>query len=87
MARSLPGAWGKETTVMLMLVWLENHLIVLGLVAIIAGLIMGAALGRAQRKVGRITAPRRPSAPSSGVGRSRTTGSGSVSPRYQTRSW
>jgi hypothetical protein len=65
---------GKETTVMLMLVWLENHLIVLGFVAIVVGLGLGAVLGRAQGKAGRINDSRRRSA-------------GRVSPRYQTRSW
>jgi hypothetical protein len=73
-ARSLPGALGKETTVMLMLVWLENHLIVLGFVAIVVGLGLGAVLGRAQGKAGRISDSRRRSA-------------GRVSPRSQTRSW
>ncbi len=37
-----------------MLTWLENHLIVLGLLAILVGLGLGALLARAQRKAGRI---------------------------------
>ena len=71
---------------MLMLVWLENHLIVLGFIAIVVGLCLGAMLGRAQRQAGRNTDSRRRSAPASGVS-SQATGAGSVSPRYQTRSW
>jgi len=77
-----------EMIVVLMLVWLENHLIVLGFVAIVVGLCLGAMLGRTQRKAaGRNADSRRRSAPSSGARGSRATGAGSVSPRYQTRSW
>jgi len=72
---------------MLMLVWLENHLIVLGLLAIVVGLGLGAVLARAQRNAGRITGPRRPSVASSNERGKRTTGAGSASPRYQARSW
>jgi hypothetical protein len=72
---------------MLMLVWLENHLIVLGLLAIVVGLGLGAVLASAQRNAGRITDSRRRSAASSGATGSRTTGADSVSPRYQARSW
>lgn len=68
---------------MFMLVWLENHLIVLGLVAIVVGLGLGAVLGRARQKA---AAARRP-APSSRFGGGRTTGADRASARYQTRSW
>jgi type III secretory pathway component EscT len=54
---------------MLMLVWLENHLIVLGLLAIVVGLGLGAVLAHAQRNAGRITDSRRGSAASSEVQR------------------
>lgn len=70
-----------------MLVWLENHLIVLGLLAVFAGLALGAVVARAQRKMGSTADSRRRSAASSGTRGSRTTGAGSVDPRYQTRSW
>jgi hypothetical protein len=68
---------------MFMLVWLENHLIVLGLVAIVVGLGLGAVLGRARREASDSPRP----AVSSGLGGSRTTGAGRASARYQTRSW
>jgi hypothetical protein len=63
-----------------MLEWLENHLIVLGLLAVFAGLALGAVVTRAQRKAG--SDSRRRSAASSGTSGSRTTGAGSVTPTY-----
>jgi hypothetical protein len=70
-----------------MLMWLENHLIVLGLLAILVGLGLGALLARAQRKAGRITDSRRRSVVSSAASGSSTPAAGSVRPRYQARSW
>lgn len=49
-----------------MLEWLENHLIVLGLLAVFAGLALGAVVTRAQRKAGSVADSRRRSAASSG---------------------
>ena len=49
-----------------MLEWLENHLIVLGLLAVFAGLALGAVVTRAQRKAGGGADSRRRSAASSG---------------------
>ena len=70
-----------------MLTWLENHLIVLGLLAILVGLGLGALLVRAPRKAGPIIDSRRRSVVSSAASGSGTTGVGSVRPRYQARSW
>jgi hypothetical protein len=70
-----------------MLTWLENHLIVLGLLAIVAGFGLGALLPRVLRKAGRITDSRRRPAVSPAATGSSTTGAGSVRPRYQARTW
>lgn len=50
---------------MLMLVWLENNLFVLGLLAMLAGLAAGAVLTRSQRTAGIIDS-RGPSGSASG---------------------
>jgi len=72
---------------MVLMMWIENHLVLLGLLAVLSGLGLGALWSRAQRNAGSTTVSgRRSSAPSSPEGSS-TTGTGSVRPRYQARSW
>jgi len=85
LARSLLLQCGKETTMSLM--WIENHLILLGLLAVLSGLGLGALWSRAQRNAGSTTVSGRPSSAPSAAEGSSTTGTGSVRPRYQARSW
>ncbi|HEY7651715.1 MAG TPA: hypothetical protein VIG07_02745 [Methylomirabilota bacterium] len=67
--------------------WLESHLILLGLLAVLTGLGLGALWSRAQRSADSTTVTaRRSSVPSDPTGSS-TTGAGSVRPSYQARSW
>ena len=81
----MPLQSGKEATMNLM--WLENHLIVLGVLAVLAGLGLGALLSRRQRNAGSTTVSGLRSSAPSGPEGSNTTGTGSVRPRYQARSW
>lgn len=85
LARSLLPQSGKETT--MILIWIENHLILLGLLAVLSGLGLGALLTRAQRNAGSTTVSGRRSSAPSGPPGSSTAGTGSVRPRYQARSW
>jgi hypothetical protein len=78
-----------ENTTILMLAWIENHLIVLGLLAILSGVGLGTLLTWNQRPAARIAASSRRSAARSG---SRDTpaghhGAGRPKPGYQSRSW
>lgn len=68
------------------LIWIENHLILLGLLAVLSGLGLGALLTRTQRNAGSATVSARRSSAPSGPGSS-TTATGSARPRYQARSW
>jgi uncharacterized iron-regulated membrane protein len=74
-----------------MLMWIEDHLIVLGLLAIVSGIGLGGLLTWTQRNAGRIVAsPRRAATPPASMGGasgSGTTGAGSAKARYQARSW
>jgi hypothetical protein len=74
-----------------MLIWLENHLVILGLLAVIGGLGLGAMLtlgtsvtaagGDLQRNAGSAIDWRRRSPASSGASGSVTTGAESMKPR------
>ena len=70
-----------------MLIWIEHHLLVLGLLGLCSGLALGALLSLAQRKAGSVIDSRRRSAESSAVSGSTPTGTDSAKPRYQARSW
>jgi hypothetical protein len=74
-----------------MLMWIEDHLVVLGLLAIISGIGLGGLMTWAQQNASRMAAsPRRPAAPPAskdGASGSGTTEAGSVRARYQARSW
>ena len=71
----------------MILMWFEHYLIVLGMLAVVSGLGLGVLLSRSQRNAGSTTVSGRRSSPPSGPEGSNTTGTGSVEPRYQGRSW
>jgi hypothetical protein len=78
-----------ENTTILMLAWIENHLIVLGLLAILSGVGLGKLLTWNQRPAARIAASSRRLAARLG---SRDTAAGHhragrPKPGYQSRSW
>jgi hypothetical protein len=67
--------------------WLESHLILLGVLAVLAGLGLGALWSRAQGSADSAPVMARRSSVPSDPAASSTTGPGSVRPGYQARSW
>lgn len=71
----------------MILMWLENHLIILGVLAVLSGLGLGVLFCRPQQDAGSPTVSGRRSSAPSGPNGSSTTGAESVRPKYQARSW
>ena len=64
-----------------MLMWIEDHLIVLGLLAIVSGVGLGGLLTWTQQNAGRIApSPRRPAAPLRSTGTAPPTTSFTIKP-------
>lgn len=69
------------------MIWIENHLILLGLLAVVSGVGLGVLVSATRRHADPGDASPRRSAGSSGVGGRSSPGTGSARPRYQARSW